>query len=221
MPRAEAMPIKDEHEGPVDNHPAVVEAGRRRDEVKAALTAVKLEERTLHEAIAPPKRRIETATPMTVMAFTPGTGFGRREHIEVTERWEQPDPDPVAARRARLELPAVELRVLDLTAEADESEAAFRSVRQGVYQARSRGSDARVKSAVVDFARDLALLVEKAQYLLRVVDQENVHLGRDERGRLRYHASEVGFPPLLTSDPRTPCLAEFWRERVRAAGWLP
>jgi hypothetical protein len=221
MRTAEA--IKDVHgtdEKPVDQDHDVLAAQQRRDEVATQLVEAQQRVRELNEIIAPPKRRIETAKAMTVMAFTAGTGFGPREHIDVTERWEQPEVDPLAARRARLALPAVEIQALDLQAALDAAERALADTRRAAWARRTPVSDAKIRSAVRDFARDLERLAGKAQLLLAAIDQENARLGPDEHGRLRYHAPEITFPPLTSSDPRVPSLAAFWRERAVAAGWL-
>jgi hypothetical protein len=210
-----------EYDGPVDEHPEVVEARRRRDNAATALAAATKRVHELHAIISPPKRRIETSKAMTVMAFTAGTGFGPREHVETIERWEQPEPDPHASRRARLEMPMAELAALDGRDALDAAERALADTRRAVWESRLPASDERVRSAIADFAKDLERVCGKSRLILAVLDEENRKLGGDPvHGRPRYIAAEIAFPPLVSSDPRSGSLAQFWRERVTAAGWL-
>src|SRR5207249_8607712 len=120
----------------------------------------------------------------------------------VSVRWEEPVVDLPALRRAKLELPQAELALLDANKLADAAERALADTRRSVWECRLPASDGRVRSAVHDFGKDLERLVGKAQLVLAVIDAENQRLGRDEHGRQRYHASELSFPRLTSSDPR-------------------
>jgi hypothetical protein len=205
-----------------DNDPEVLAATRTRDEAKDAAARWEAMHRALNEILAPSTRRVEAPVPTKVYSFVQGEGFAWRDHDHVDVRYEQAEPDPRAVRRARLELPAVELGLLDSREALDAAEAALRTTRRSVYWSRVPASDARVKQALGEIARDVERVAARMQKLVDVVlPEENAKLGPDEFGRpARYIAGEIAFPALVSSDPRVGSLVDLWRAYAKRGGWL-
>jgi len=210
-----ATPESTDADVAVDQVPEVVEATRARDEGAAALAAAEKTERALRERITPTPREIEVRTPTTVM-----TVRGLRDAEHVATRVGTPVVDPPAARRARLQLPEVELDVLDRRAALDVLERRLSEVRQTVRTRLVPGSHARVRAAVTEIAKDLAAVAKKVQALGdRLIANENLLLGPDEPGAPEYRLQDFVFVRLFAEERRESASAR-WIAYEREATWI-
>jgi hypothetical protein len=209
----------------VATDPEVIRATAERAEAAHLVAEKQARVDDLRHTIDPPARRVEIETPVT-------HNFQGRKitGVHVDSRIEHPVVDPIAARRARLQLPAAELDVLEAEDALKRAEDRVRIARERARERLRAISDERVKNEVAALYRELLPAVARMDRMVNeVIPEENARLGPGALGQVEYPPTEFVFAPLIGERaielagllvPPREGLFDIWVRHMRERGWL-